>query len=186
MALVPPAESGLIDEQDPAAEARRLRVLFDGLPALIGYWDRDLRNVIANEPYVEWFGVTPEQMRGMHIREIVGEAVYEQNIPYMQRALAGEPQEFQRTLVDVRGRTRYSQVSYAPDIVDGEVIGLFVLVTDVTSRVEAERQLDEAQELAELGSWTHGPGDADDRLVAADVPDHRVATPRRSIPRPSR
>ncbi len=67
-------------------------------------------------------------------------------------------QEFQRTLVDASGRTRYSLVSYAPDIVDGEVIGLFVLVADVTSRVDAERQLTEAQEIAELGSWTMVPG----------------------------
>jgi PAS domain S-box-containing protein len=157
MTLVPSPEPGLVDESDERAEARRLRVLFDGLPALIGYWDRDLRCVIANAPYVEWFGISPEQMRGMHIREVVGEAVYQKNIPYMERALAGEAQEFQRTLVDPSGRTRYSLVSYAPDIVAGEVLGLFVLVTDVTTRVEAERQLTEAQEIAELGSWTMVP-----------------------------
>lgn len=157
MAVVPPAEPGLIEEQDPATEARRLRVLFDGLPALIGYWDRDLRNVVANEAYVDWFDISPERMRGMHIREIVGDSVYEKNLPYMTRALAGEAQEFQRTLVDPSGRTRHSQVSYVPDVIDGEVCGLFVLVTDVTSRVEAERQLNEAQDLAELGSWSLVP-----------------------------
>jgi PAS domain S-box-containing protein len=157
MSVVPPAEPGLIDEQDPVSEARRLRVLFDGLPALIGYWDRDLRNVVANEAYVDWFGVSPEKMRGMHIREVVGDAVFDKNLPYMTRALAGEEQQFQRTLLDPSGRTRHSQVSYVPDVVDGEVCGLFVLVTDVTSRVEAERQLNEAQDLAELGSWSLVP-----------------------------
>ncbi len=74
MSPVTQPEPGLLDEQDPRAEARRLRVLFDGLPALIGYWDRDLRNVVANEAYVEWFGISPGQMRGMHIRDIVGDA----------------------------------------------------------------------------------------------------------------
>ena len=157
MSLVSSPVPGLVDELDPEDEARRLRVLFDGLPALIGYWDRDLRNVIANEAYVDWFGISPDRMRGMHIREVVGDAVYTQNIPFMDRALAGEAQEFQRTLTDPSGRTRHSQVSYAPDVVDGEVVGLFVLVADVTSRVEAERQLVEAQEVAELGSWTMIP-----------------------------
>jgi PAS domain S-box-containing protein len=158
MTLVPSPEPGLVDESDDRAEARRLRVLFDGLPALIGYWDRDLRNVIANEAYVEWFGISPEQIRGLHISTIVGQAVYDKNIPYMERALAGHQQEFQRTLVDPSGRVRHSQVSYVPDVVDGEVVGLGVLVTDITSRVEAERQLNDAQDLAELGSWTLVPG----------------------------
>jgi PAS domain S-box-containing protein len=150
-------ESALLDESDPADEARRLRVLFDGLPAMIGYWDSNLRNVIANEAYVEWFGVTPQQIKGMHISEIVGEEIYRKNMPFMEAALAGQPQSFERTLVDVSGATRHTQVSYSPDALDGEVVGLFVMITDVTPRVEAQRQMDEAQQLAELGSWTLNP-----------------------------
>jgi PAS domain S-box-containing protein len=41
-----------------------------------------------------------------------------------------------------------------PDVVEGEVRGIFVLVTDVTPRVEAQRAMDEAQSLARLGSWS--------------------------------
>jgi len=129
-------------------------VLFDGLPAMIGYWDSDLCNVIANEAYVEWFGVSPSRLKGMHISEIIGETIYQQNLPYMRAALGGEPQEFQRTLVDVSGATRHAQVSYSPDAPDGEVLGLFVMITDITPRVEAQHQMDEAERLAELGSWT--------------------------------
>ena len=151
---MPPASSS-----DPAPEEERmLRVLLDGLPALIGYWDRDLRNVVANAAYVEWFGVHPEEMRGRHLREIVGEKVYAQNEPHIRRALDGDgQQQFVRTLVDAEGRTRHSQVTYTPDVAQGEVVGLFVMVTDVTERVEAERQLAEAQELARVGSWTMIP-----------------------------
>jgi PAS domain S-box-containing protein len=142
------------DEQGLAAEARLLHTLFDHLPAMVAYWDRDLRNVVANEAYVEWFGFSPEQMRGVHIREVLGERVYAMNLPYMQAALAGEEQLFDRTLVDTSGRTRHTQASYVPDVVDGEVRGFFVLVTDVTPRVEAQRAMDQAQSLAKLGSWT--------------------------------
>ncbi len=153
MSPVAVSDPGLVGDQDPA-EDRRLRILFDSLPALIGYWDRDLRNVIANHAYVEWFGLTPAQLKGMHISQVVGQTVYEQNVPYMNAALAGEEQLFQRTLVDVSGSIRHSQVSYSPDAVDGVVVGLFVMITDVTQRVETQRQMDEAQGLAELGSWT--------------------------------
>ena len=138
-------------------EGRRLRRLFDHLPALVAFWDRDLRNVVANQAYVEWFGISPAQMRGVHIREVLGEEVYAKNLPYIRGALAGEEQLFSRTLVDPTGRVRHSQASYVPEVVDGEVVGFFVLVTDVTPRVEAQRELDAAQELAKVGSWVYYP-----------------------------
>ena len=144
----------LADGDAVAAESRLLHTLFDRLPAMIAYWDQDLRNVVANDAYVEWFGFSPEQMRGIHIREVLGERVYAMNLPYLQAALAGEEQLFDRTLVDTHGRTRHTQASYVPDVVEGEVRGIFVLVTDVTPRVEAQRAMDEAQSLARLGSWS--------------------------------
>ena len=147
-------KQALGDGKALAAEARLLHAIFDRLPAMIAYWDRDLRNVIANDTYVEWFGFTPAQMRGRHIREILGEAVFAKNYPYMKGALAGEEQLFDRTLIDTNGRTRHTQASYVPDVVEGEVRGFFVLVTDVTPRVEAQRAMNEAQSLARLGSWS--------------------------------
>ena len=148
MSSVPESESPDAAQGLAQEESRRLRVLFDHLPALISYWDRDLRNVVANEAYVDWFGVHPEEMRGRHLRDIVGEQVYAQNEPHVLRALAGEgQQQFVRTLVAADGSTQYSQVTYTPDEVDGEVVGLFVLVADVTERVEAERELEQVNRL---------------------------------------
>lgn len=133
---------------------RVLRALFDKLPAMIAYWDENARNVTANEAYVEWFGFHPENMVGLHISELLGPEVYAKNLPYIEGALRGEEQLFERTLVDQSGRTRHTQASYVPDVVEGVVRGFFVLVTDVTPRVEAQRAMDEAQALARLGSWT--------------------------------
>lgn len=141
---------------DPQEERRRLQVLLDRLPALIGYWDRDLRNVIANSAYVAYFGFTPDDAHGRHIRDVLGEAVYALNLPYIQGALAGEEQLFERTLIDQRGLTRHTQASYLPDIVDGYVQGFYVQVTDVTARVEAECARDEALRLFEI-SMSNAP-----------------------------
>jgi PAS domain S-box-containing protein len=136
------------------AETRLLHALFDRLPAMVAYWDHECRNVIANEAYEEWFGFKPEDMRGRHIREVLGEDVYAKNLPFIEGVLQGQEQLFDRTLVDTSGRTRHTQASYVPDLVDGEVRGFFVLVTDVTPRVEAQRGMDESQSLAGLGSWS--------------------------------
>ena len=147
------AVSRLGERKGPQAEARVLHALFDQLPAMVAYWDRDKRNVVANRAYIEWFGIGPDEMRGVHIREVLGEEVYAKNLPYIEGVLNGEEQLFDRTLVDTSGRTRHTQASYVPDVVDGEVRGFFVLVTDVTPRVEAQRAMDEAQSLAGVGSW---------------------------------
>jgi diguanylate cyclase (GGDEF)-like protein/PAS domain S-box-containing protein len=128
-----------------------LRSVVDNLPAMIGYWDRDLRNVMGNTAYVEWFGLTPEEMRGKHIREVLGEELFALNEPYMRRALAGEAQLFDRTIIDASGQRRHTQASYIPDIREGEVHGFFVLVTDITQRKVAEDALaDETERMRTL------------------------------------
>ncbi|SDO88515.1 PAS domain S-box-containing protein/diguanylate cyclase (GGDEF) domain-containing protein [Nakamurella panacisegetis] len=115
--------------------------VLDGLPGLVALWDRDLRNVLANRAYQDYFGYAPEAMPGLHIREVLGEKLFQANRSYMELALQGEEQLFDRTLVDQQGRTRHTQASYVPHIVDGKVEGFFVLVTDMTDRVEAEQTL---------------------------------------------
>ncbi len=137
--------------EDSAAEVQRqVRGLIDRLPALIGYWDRDGRNVIANQAYLEYFGMSPEQIRGRHLREVLGAALYTLNLPYIQGVLDGYEQLFERILIDHAGQTRSTQVSYVPDIVDGQVLGFYAQVIDVTAREEAERARDEAIRLFEI------------------------------------
>ncbi len=133
-------------ERPHAPDPDMLRAILDGLPAMVGYWDRDLRNRMANSAYVEWFGMTPEEMHGMHIRDLLGPELFELNRPFMERALAGEQQLFDRTLTDTRDDVRHTQASYIPDIVGGEVQGFFVLATDITERVEAEIELRRSSE----------------------------------------
>jgi len=134
--------------------------MLNALPALVGYWDSELQNRMANDAYIEFFGVSPEEMRGTHIRELLGPDLYAQNLPYIEGALAGETQLFYREIPLPSGETRYTQASYIPDFVEGEVRGFFVLVTDITEqrRIEEEAQrsrarLAEAERIARMGSW---------------------------------
>lgn len=137
------------DADADADEAAVLRRVVDTVPALIGYWDSTLHNVAANAAYSEYFGRTPAEVQGMHIRDVLGPEVFRLNEPYIRGALAGERQQFDRTLIDVHGRARYTQATYVPEIVAGEVVGFVVHVADVSRRVEAERSRDEAVTLFE-------------------------------------
>ena len=118
----------------------QLRAVLNGIPALVGYWDTGLRNRLANDAYCEWFGFAPQQLHGMHVRDVLGETVLEANLPHIEGALAGERQQFDRTLVDAAGQSRFTEVTYTPDTQDGAVQGFFVLVTDITERVLADRR----------------------------------------------
>ena len=135
------AATGLGEADAEDATDVDLGAVLDELPAMVGYWGPDLRNIFANRVYVEFFGLTPEQIRGRHIRDLLGEPLYELNRPYLQRALAGEPQLFEREIVDPAGGKRFTQASYIPRVVEGTVAGIVVLVTDITARRDAEEAL---------------------------------------------
>lgn len=127
-----------------------LRTILNNLPSMIGYWDRNLHNRFANHAYVEWFGQAPGEMRGRHIRELLGEALYEKNRPYLEQALQGHEQLFERTIVDTKGVARYAIASYVPDFDGDAVRGIFVQVTDITERKRMEDALFEEKERMRL------------------------------------
>jgi PAS domain S-box-containing protein len=134
--------------------------MLDALPALVGYWDSELRNRMANAASTEFFGKPPEEMRGLHIRELLGEEAFQRNLPHIEGALAGRTQQFDSELRTPAGELRYIQASYVPDIVEGETRGIFVLVTDITERQRFEEEvtrsrarLAEAERIARIGSW---------------------------------
>jgi PAS domain S-box-containing protein len=124
-----------------------LRLVVDHLPAMIGYWDREGRNLLANADYRRWFGKGPEEIRGRRIDELLGPVLYAKNRPFIEGALAGEQQEFDRTIPGPDGIVRHSHASYVPDVRGGRVEGFVVLVTDITDRVNSEQTL--ARALAE-------------------------------------
>ncbi len=145
-----PSGAGVPGEPVPsrAVESREdLGAILDALPLMVAYWDRGLRNRRANGAFAQFYGRGPEEVRGLHVSELLGAELYELNRSYIERALAGKAQQFDRTIIDPSGTPRYIQACYIPDIVDGEVKGLMTLATDITARCLAEQ----AQAAAEVG-----------------------------------
>lgn len=60
-------------------------------------------------------------------------------------ALRGESQQFERTIADAAGNTRYSLASYLRDIQGGVVEGFYVFVTDITQLKQTQIAVAEAQ-----------------------------------------
>jgi PAS domain S-box-containing protein len=126
-------------DQQLRQRERDLRSILDNIPSMVGYWDKNLCNRFGNHAYRTWFGIEPEQMSGKHIRDVIGEERYAQNLPYMEAVLRGERQVFERAIPVPGGDGfRYSLSHYIPDIVDGETLGFYALVNDITPIKEGE------------------------------------------------
>ena len=121
-----------------------LQAILDNMPAMIGYWDRNRRSRFGNRAYRDWFGVDPAKMPGMHLSEVLGEALYREAKPRIDAALAGELQNFERDVTMPDGSHRCSQVYYLPDRRGGEIQGFYVLVTDITNIKRAEQAAEAA------------------------------------------
>ena len=155
-----------------------VRRVVDHVPAMLAYWDRDLRCRFANRAYQQWFGVDPDHLVGSTIRDLLGPELFEANEPHIRGALRGELQTFERVVPGPVGIKRHSLASYIPDIVDGEVKGFIAHVTETTPLKATENQLRreieererayamlrtsesalrEAQRLGQIGSWEWDP-----------------------------
>ncbi len=141
-----------------AKEARTdLAFLIDSVSASIVYWDAGLCMRFANRVAGDWFG---EIAQGQHARDAQGEVLFALNGPLMNAALRGEPQRFERTVTTRDGVNRHVDVTYTPDLRDGQVVGFVATAADVTALKAAllgsERQnalLSLAEEVAEVGHW---------------------------------
>jgi diguanylate cyclase (GGDEF)-like protein/PAS domain S-box-containing protein len=143
-------EAKLLDARHRAEEAalelarreRFISAVADAMPGLVAYWDTNLRCQYANKPYLEWFGKSPEAMRGMDLRELLGERLFAANEAYIKGALAGEKQRFERVQPRPDGSIGHTWGHYIPNIDEhGVVRGFYALVSDVTPLKAAEEKL---------------------------------------------
>jgi PAS domain S-box-containing protein len=114
------------------------------VPAMLAYWGADQRCCFSNMAYREWFGRAPEEMEGITMERLLGPDLYRKNLPYIEKALAGEPQIFERQIPLPTGEIRESICTYTPEMVDGVVRGFIAHVTNVTRLRKREMVLHQA------------------------------------------
>jgi PAS domain S-box-containing protein len=118
---------------------QQMRLMADSLPAFVAYVDKDQRYRFVNRVYEEWHGVREREIVGRRVEEFVDEELYATIEPRIGQALAGHTVNFQSEGSYPDGRKRHTDATFVPRFrADGEVIGFFSLVRDITSQVRAE------------------------------------------------
>jgi diguanylate cyclase (GGDEF)-like protein/PAS domain S-box-containing protein len=129
----------------------RLRAITDNIPALIAYIDGQEKYRFANAYFSRAFNEDHHAMLGRSVRELRGEAMYQQLQPQIQKALQGESVSFEGNQT-INGKPSYFQSLFCPDInADGKVVGFFALTFDITELKYAQQEL---EQLARFDSLT--------------------------------
>jgi diguanylate cyclase (GGDEF)-like protein/PAS domain S-box-containing protein len=119
-----------------------VEAIADSLPGMVAYWDKHLICRYANKPYKEWFGKNANVIHGMTLQELLGDRLFKLNEPFVRAALMGDKQNFERTLTKADGSIGFTWANYIPDIDEsGNVLGFYVLVTDITQLRKSESDL---------------------------------------------
>ena len=121
-----------------ASSRTQLRAIADNIPEQITYVDHEQRYRFVNAYPGPFQNVAPQEMIGKTVREVRGEEVYRALLPSFERAMAGERQSGEKTLV-VDGVVSHYFVTYVPDIgSDGCAKGVYAFAQDITKRKNAE------------------------------------------------
>jgi len=119
----------------------RLRVICHTLPIPIAYVDRTEAYQFNNAAHEAWFGISRASIMGRHVKDVLGEAIYEVVTSRIKRVLAGQVCSGRVELPGGELGTRSVEIHFAPHRgAEKQVVGYYELMIDVSANrhVEAE------------------------------------------------
>jgi PAS domain S-box-containing protein len=126
-------------ETEAQENEARLRMITDNVAATIIYIDADERYQFVNKNTEDIYGRPRCEIIGRTMLEVQGKVGYRRLKPHVETALGGEEVTFEQDGVTPDGIHRHFQTTYLPDVdQDGRVIGIYVVLVDITERKQAE------------------------------------------------
>jgi PAS domain S-box-containing protein len=125
------------------ANESQLRDITDAVPSMICYIDAGTRFRFHNKATHQALGLTPGQIDGLTMREVFGDAMYEDVRPRVEQVLSGTEVTFEYAMMSPLGELRDYAVHYFPrhldDRADRPVIGFYTMVSDITESKRIDR-----------------------------------------------
>ncbi|MCC6244147.1 MAG: PAS domain S-box protein, partial [Gemmatimonadaceae bacterium] len=148
---------------------RELRRITDNIQGTVSRVGRDLRYRYVNRWYERVFGVQMDEAVGRHMAEVLGDEVFSNAFPYVERVLQGETVTFDSSF-EIQGGLHSAITTFIPDCGgDGEIAGFFVVGLDVTDLKRVEAALRDSQERMQLALEATSDGVWDWSVAAETV-----------------
>jgi PAS domain S-box-containing protein len=149
------------------AERDFARQVINSLGQGLVLMDRNWRFTFVNPAYAAIVGRSPEEILGKTPLDLAPESEHAAMLESRDRRERGEQHTYEAKLHAVDGRAIDTLVTVTPRIVDGEINGSIVLVTDVSAQKQTEAELrrsqaelrrqamflTQTQSTAEVGGW---------------------------------
>ena len=139
-------QDGSSDAGAPAFDFAQMLGIADALPMALAYVDAGLRYRFVNQALADFLEKPRAELLGRTMEEVLDAKAMADRRPMLDAALAGERAWFAADY-DHPGRGMLAiQSEYLPQFApDGSVIGLMLLISDVTEQRVAERALRESE-----------------------------------------
>lgn len=139
----------ILNAQQPDGQDALLRLIADTVPAMLAYFDAGTMTCrFANARYAEYFGFSQQEIVGKTVREIAGEAVWNEICPSLplNNPSASDSVRYIRKVVQADHSIQHIETVLRPHREDGVLRGMVALVTDVSHHHQVMQKLQASEE----------------------------------------
>ncbi len=154
-------------------QEHEFHALADNVPAFFAYLGLDRRYRYVNKRYEELFGLPIDEITKMTVEQLLGREGYAQVGSHLDEAFRGTACSFDYRLEPPGTGECWLSAQYVPDRDEaGRVIGLFVLLSDITQLKLTETMLREREEeLSHLSAKLLLVQEEERRRIAREIHD---------------
>lgn len=125
------------NEERLTSATSRLNLMDDNISTLVALIDSSGRCSYHNLAFRKWLDLSPEQINGRHLRDILGSKIYAELATAIRQSLDGQPMSYEQTHTMPNGAVYHMLMEHIPQHdKTGKVTGFYLLANALTRRAD--------------------------------------------------